>query len=84
MVALGRLENGAGELGAHGTSKDTLDGIASTIVPQLHTKGELLRWGGRPITLQDFVPALAHTLKRTVRRLMLRRVRTGYNTIFVA
>ena len=58
MVALGRLENGAGELGARGTSKDALDGIASTIVPQLHAKRELLR-RGRPITLQDFVPALA-------------------------
>jgi hypothetical protein len=71
MVALCRFEDGAGELGARGASKDTLDTIAATIVPQLHSEGEFLLWGGRPVSLQDFVLALHHTLERTVPQLVL-------------
>jgi hypothetical protein len=71
MVALCRFEDGAGELGARGASKDALDTIAATIVPQLHSEGELLLWGGRPVSLQNFVLALHHTLERTVPQLVL-------------
>jgi hypothetical protein len=85
MVALGRLEDGTGELGARGASKDALDSIAATIVPQLHSEGEFLLWGGRPVRLQDFVLALHHTLGRCRNSFsMLRRIRTGYDIILVA
>jgi hypothetical protein len=87
MLALGCLEDGAGELCVRSASKDALDSIAATIVPQLHSVGELLLWGGSPVTLQDFVLALHHTLERTgatARHSMLRRVRTGYDIILVA
>jgi hypothetical protein len=44
MLALGCLEDGAGELCVRSASQDALDSIAATIVPQLHSVGELLLW----------------------------------------
>lgn len=86
MIALGSLEDGAGELGVGGASKDALDCISAAIVPQLHSKGEFFLWRGSPITRQRFVLALPHFIEgrgATARRSMLRRIRTRYDIILV-
>lgn len=65
MLALRRIENSAGKLHAYGASQDSLDCLARTVPPQLHTIGKLLRWGGVP--LYDVFAALLHKLERMYR-----------------